>query len=294
MPPVDVESVQGSAVAGLCPIRFLEKSSPEEIALYFEEHKHELPRSHEICVKRYQSNAESIRELDAKYGNLVSMIQGLGQKHQPMLPNQPSEDMEDEEDRVSADRVRRWASTVSNINVPLGADEEDDEERKPHFDRPMRDVRIGESPSRPWGIQVPISALEKAERPSSVEAEVGQDVPKEARIEAEEKFQKDAGIGKPAGKCPFHFDAPKIVEQPIAVDQPKMENTKKNEPVPKQHGIFMDEGQGGPTFVSPQATTPETGSAFAGMTITGPVFIGYSPEQAIALLQAMKGQGVNG
>jgi len=297
MSAVDVESVQGSAVAGLCPIRFLEKSSPEEIATYFEEHKHELPRSHEVCVKRYQSNADSIRELDAKYGNLVSMLQGLGQKHKPMLPNQPSEDMEEEEvDRTSADRVRRWASNVSNVNVPLGAAEEDDEERKPHFDRPMRDVRIGESPSRPWGIQVPISALEAPRRPSAFEPEVGQELPKETKIEVAENNQKDGGAGnkKPAGKCPFHFEAPKAVEQSAVEQPPKMENTEKDEPVPQNDGTFTNRDQARPIFVSPQTTAPESQPGLTGMTFTGPVFIGYSPEQAMAMLQAMKGQGVDG
>ena len=53
---------------------------------YFEKHKHELPRSHEVCINRFQSNAQSIEELDRKYGDLVSMIQGLGQKHQDYLP----------------------------------------------------------------------------------------------------------------------------------------------------------------------------------------------------------------
>ena len=56
-----------------CPIRFLDDHSPEEVAKYFENHKHEIPRSHEVCVKRYQTNEESIRQLDAKYGNLVNM-----------------------------------------------------------------------------------------------------------------------------------------------------------------------------------------------------------------------------
>ncbi|GAB7343007.1 hypothetical protein MBLNU457_g1101t2 [Dothideomycetes sp. NU457] len=293
MSAVDMESVQGSAVA-LCPIRFLEKSSPEEIATYFEEHKHELPRSHEVCVKRYQSNADSIRELDAKYGNIVSMLQGLGQKHKPMLPNQPgSEDLDEEEmDRASADRVRKWASDVSNVNVPLGGAEVDDEERKPHFDRPMRDVRIGESPSRPWGIQVPISALEAPRRPSAFEPEVGHDLPKETKTEVVENGQKDGGDGgagnkKPAGKCPFHFDVPKAVEQSAVEQPPKLENTEKDEPVPQQDGTSKDRDQVRSIFVSPQGTSQPTP---AGMTFTGPVFIGYSPEQAVAMLQALKGQ----
>ena len=56
---------------GVCPIRFLDQHSPEEVATYFEKHKHELPRSHEVCVRRYQKNEEQIRKLDAKYGSPV-------------------------------------------------------------------------------------------------------------------------------------------------------------------------------------------------------------------------------
>ena len=43
-------------------------------------------------MRRYQSNEEQIRQLDAKYGNLVSMIQGLGAKHKEMLPEEPGEE----------------------------------------------------------------------------------------------------------------------------------------------------------------------------------------------------------
>jgi len=61
----------------------MDQHSPEEIAKYFENHKHEIPRSHAICVNRFQRNGESMRQIDEKYGNLVNMIQGLGQKHKP-------------------------------------------------------------------------------------------------------------------------------------------------------------------------------------------------------------------
>ncbi|KAK3060873.1 hypothetical protein LTR53_019968, partial [Teratosphaeriaceae sp. CCFEE 6253] len=41
-----VEVVE-EAELGVCPIRFMDQHSPEEVATYFEKHKHELPRSHE-------------------------------------------------------------------------------------------------------------------------------------------------------------------------------------------------------------------------------------------------------
>lgn len=165
-------SVSGSAVLGTCPIRFLDQHSPEAIAEYFEEHKHELPRSHEICVARFQANDESIRALDAKYGNLVSMIQGLGQKHQPMLPHEPNpEPDEDEPDEAqSKEKIKRWAQAVSEYQGSEGhvdAEEADDEaskkddERESRFDRSLREIRVGESPSRPWGMHVPPHLLDR-------------------------------------------------------------------------------------------------------------------------------------
>lgn len=155
-------SIPGSA--SKCPIRLLDERSPEEIAEYFETHKHEIPRSHEICVKRYQSNAESIRQLDAKYGSLVNMLQGLGMKHQPLLPAKEDEEALAEMDAKSAKKVENWAGNVKESHdVEASADQEDlpsssvvdTEERQGHFDRPLKEIRVGESPSRPWGISVP-------------------------------------------------------------------------------------------------------------------------------------------
>ena len=141
-----------------CPIRMLDEKPPEEIAEYFETHKHEIPRSHEICVKRYQSNEQSIRLLDAKYGNLVNMIQGLGLKHQPLLHDKDEGDV----DEKAGSKVDKW---VDKVRPPLGdaqaVDDKDDgsvalDDREGHFERPLREIRVGESPSRPWGISVPV------------------------------------------------------------------------------------------------------------------------------------------
>ncbi|KAG9618412.1 hypothetical protein KCU64_g22634, partial [Aureobasidium melanogenum] len=41
--PDAAPSVQGSSTDKVCPIRFLDQHSPEEVAAYFELHKHELP-----------------------------------------------------------------------------------------------------------------------------------------------------------------------------------------------------------------------------------------------------------
>ncbi|KXJ95579.1 hypothetical protein Micbo1qcDRAFT_192558 [Microdochium bolleyi] len=149
-----------TAAASKCPIRYLDQHSPEEIAHYLETHKHELPRSHEVCVRRYQRNEDDIRKLDAKYGNLVSMVEGLSRIHQPMLPEQDTRPQSDVE-HGSNDRVETWAQTVSvslsdDGNHTALEEGSTDEERQSHFDRPLKEVRVGESPSRPWGISVPI------------------------------------------------------------------------------------------------------------------------------------------
>ncbi|KIX97107.1 uncharacterized protein Z520_07221 [Fonsecaea multimorphosa CBS 102226] len=152
---------------GQCPIRFLDQHSPEEVAKYFENHKHEIPRSHEICVRRYQGNESGARQLDAKYGNLVNMIQGLGVKHKAYLP---------ERDRIeehSTVAVEKWAEDISeHATGPPGQDDtvEDEEPRISHFDKPLREVRVGESPSRPWGISVP---ADKEPTPSALQEEDG-------------------------------------------------------------------------------------------------------------------------
>ena len=139
-----------------CPIRYLDQHSPEELAKYVENHKHEIPRSHEVCVKRYQANEESIRSLDAKYGSLVKMIQGLGEKHKPMLPADAEREGADEPtlDATSMAKVHQWADALPVGDAPV-ASTDGSEERTGHFERPLDEVRLGESPSRPWGIRVP-------------------------------------------------------------------------------------------------------------------------------------------
>ena len=221
-------SVSGSV--SKCPIRMLDERSPEEIAQYFESHKHDIPRSHEICVKRYQSNAASIRQLDAKYGNLVNMIQGLGMKHQPMLPSKEDEEFA-ELGAKSVRKVENWADKVKetpeepDLHSALLADPSDSGEREGHFDRPLKEVRVGESPTRPWGISVPGATATK------------------------ESFKSEAA---PTPRATARSPPAAHVKYP---NPPRSDAT------------------GGQTEDKPQ------------MVFTGPVFIGYSAEQAAALIE---------
>lgn len=261
-------SVTGSAAK--CPIRFLDQHSPEDVAKYFETHKHEIPRSHEICVKRYQRNEEDIRKLDAKYGNLVAMISGLGQKHQPMLQLKDEEQGEPEEGE-SKERIQNWAEAISedvkdrgDVTLPVAID---DEHRQGHFDRPLKEIRVGESPSRPWGIPVPF-----ADQPYGQ----GED-PERREIAAEgAKAVKNAQPpNHSSGKCPFdHNKKPNETSKPEVTTQGLEAEVKPLQSAPPQ-----------PTFICSPDVQNMAGNSGRQMIFTGPVFIGYPVEQAVVLMQ---------
>ncbi|KAI9801911.1 MAG: hypothetical protein M1833_002225 [Piccolia ochrophora] len=253
-----------------CPIRFLDQHSPEEVAQYFERHKHEIPRSHEICVKRYQTNSESIRELDAKYGNLVSMIQGLGLKHQSLLPTK-EEDEAASSGHITNDRVSKWAKGVSESvsgskAVFLeGNGEGGDMERSGHFDRPLKDVRVGESPSRPWGISVPIAKTTKLSIPTEQ--------------------------GEPQYKLPHRSGTP--ITQGLGNDSPIQSPPLSGPSGSRQgNGVLGESGKKrstdsarvhpGAAIVQPMS---EPTSPSRTMLFTGPVFIGYPVDQALTILR---------
>lgn len=273
-------SVAGSAAK--CPIRYLDQHSPEEVARYFETHKHEIPRSHEVCVKRYQKNEDGARKLDQKYGSLVNMIQGLGQKHQPMLPTEEEEEAE----RASNERVENWAKDVSADGVepehePIPPPD-NDEFREGHFDRPLNEIRLGESPSRPWGISVPILD----ERLDQIPPELPP-----APVSAEHN-------PKPAGKCPFGHGA-RTEEEPPASIQMEPPSARPIGKCPFPHEELANEERSPqdaepdlpfrdpPAFVNPPETQKTSGGE-PRMVFTGPVFIGYPMEQAMALMQQWK------
>ena len=85
------------------------------------------------------------------------MIQGLGLKHQPLLHHKNEGDA----DKNSGSNVGDWVDGIEP--APVAAEKIDPqdvgyvalENREGHFIRPLREVRVGESPSRPWGIPIP-------------------------------------------------------------------------------------------------------------------------------------------
>jgi hypothetical protein len=248
----DHSSVASQSPLGKCPIRFLDKHSPEEIAQYFENHKHEIPRSHAVCVKRYQKNEDSIRALDAKYGNVVNMIQGLGVKHKQYLPD---EDKVVDQEGSSNEAVEQWAEDVSQKSIPPqpGAQEEP---RVSHFERPLREIRVGESPSRPWGISVPV---DKEIPPSAMGSDMNQ---------AEQPVQSK--ITPPP--------APAVVGVPQTLLRPKSQS-KPEQTVQTKSAVNRQETSSLPS--PPQQ-----------IIFNGPVFFGYSADDAAKLLRNLNVSGL--
>lgn len=274
-------SVAGSA--SKCPIRFLDQHSPEEVAKYFENHKHEIPRSHEICVKRYQRNEEGIRQLDAKYGNLVSMIQGLGVKHQPMLVTREDEDETSLiVEQGSMEKVARWATTCSeNVDdVEELAQNDNSETRTSKFGRTLKEIRVGESPSRPWGIQVPYreGLAESNHSEQRVEAEA---VPSVERIQVFGGQPSESYLvseTKPS-KCPFGHAQAESESQVGSLKQTlRFQDGVASWASEKQSVLAQESSPKVKVDTVNRREQPR-------MVFTGPVFIGYTAEQVANLLQ---------
>ena len=163
------------------------------------------------------------------------MIKGLGMKHQPLLPSK-EEDEEDDPalDSKSMRKVESWAQRVDAGNE--GAEMPNDtktqllgfDDRQAHFDRPLKEIRVGESPSRPWGIPVPPATVP----PLKLDKSASTPTPRGSRTKA--------GGGNHGDKA----------------------------------GIAT-----GHTADERDDDTPR-------MLFTGPVFIGYGPEQASAFIKA--------
>ncbi|MCJ1398603.1 hypothetical protein MMC11_001803 [Xylographa trunciseda] len=271
-------SAQGAA--SKCPIRFLDQHSPEEVARYFQSHKHEIPRSHEVCVKRYQTNEESIRQLDAKYGNLVNMIQGLGMKHQPMLVPTDHEEFTTH-DQSSKEKVERWATDCTeSVEAAVDQDNNPDDISHPrsgHFDRPLQDVRVGESPSRPWGIHVPYTegiAL-SLNSYASVDLAPVTSAPG-SHFSAFPPPEPPRAPRQPAS-CPFGQQLPKtesvvnLTRASVKLDGHDPPSRDANEPIKPN--------------MSTEKTPTNSVPASSSFVINGPIFLGYTAEQAATLLR---------
>lgn len=284
-PPPSAESVSN------CPIRFLSHMSPEFVAEYFENHKHELPKSHEDCVKRHQTNAESIRELDAKYVNLVSMIQGLGEKHQPLLPNKRAEE-------ETADKIEEWAAGLKEDQEETESErvaEACPQEERGRFEAEaaaqLKEIRLGESPTRPWGVHIPASAVSSTSMSSAASRRSSQKTrnltpnpgikPNKSNSEATSNF------GSQKSRSPSsNFFCPHETCQTSAVimqfddfaelarhyldkhDDKTAHQSRRHEPAPEREE---------------SAPPPKASTTGPSVYFTGPVFIGYSAQEAMEI-----------
>ncbi|KAK2839324.1 hypothetical protein FQN49_006249 [Arthroderma sp. PD_2] len=305
-----------------CPIRYLEDHSPEELAEYFENHKHEIPRSHSVCIRRYQKNPQTSRHIDAKYGNVINMVKGLGEYHQPYLSTPQELDEAGEANAAAAgsssvDRVEKWAEDVSNKSPPrtgstspeegeiaapipgdLHAVPNGDDDREGHFERPLRDVRVGESPSRPWGIHVP------PEQPTIHHSFT---IPPESHYEKLEEVEEDPtmllpsqGRLSPLGQAStFGNDAEADVDANVTlgataeegehpepeVDEPSTHHTHSHQ---MPHTNTQTNTYSVPrSNLSPDAPMAHLSNPQPRMVFNGPVFFGYTAEAAALLLEKM-------
>lgn len=280
-----------TSAAAKCPIRYMDQHSPEEIAHYVETHKHELPRSHEVCVRRYQRNEDQIRKLDSKYGNLVSMIQDLSHLHQPMLPEAERAQLPSDVEGASNERVENWAHAVSvdtDPEVVQSSPPPTDDDRQSHFDRPLKEVRVGESPSRPWGISVPVyeASGHDDDQPFS---------PPPAPVRMPSPARSNQTPRKGAGKCPF--DHTKMAAMGLA-PPPKMEAKDPAGPeraqapreplfTPVKEAAPQPSAPPQPAFINPDMV--KGGGSAPQMIFTGPVFIGYPMDQAMQFMNQYRG-----
>lgn len=280
-----------------CPIRYLDQHSPEEIAQYLEAHKHEVPRSHAICVKRYQNSSESMRQIDAKYGNLANMIQGLSEKHKPILENQEPPQKQ-AASSTSAERVEKWAEDVSSSLDPTPkVESEEAEARSGHFERPLREIRVGESPSRPWGIALPEqlapNPMNSPVAPVRISAVLESTHAQEKHALGSplaQSFQETApGSSRGVENCPFKSDRSEPNQVNGVIDNVEAANQKFTEHRRIEHSITgvdhgVDHGVETPRPHLSVIRPPSPARIF----FNGPVFFGYSAEQAALVLQQLQ------
>ncbi|KAK2740459.1 hypothetical protein FQN57_006086 [Myotisia sp. PD_48] len=293
-------SVQSSGP--LCPIRFLENHSPEELAEYFQKHKHEIPRSHSLCIRRYQNDPQSSRKLDAKYGNVINMVQGLGAYHKPYLST-PLEIEETAEllpsGSHSAERVEKWAEDVSINPTPEGPSPDGDQtyvepgverERESHFERSLRDVRVGESPSRPWGIHVPLSQepVESADAfltipRADAEGNISHyDSPPTITKEEVPDVTSNGRLSALGQTSTYEVDT-NVAEARLALED-DMDSSEQSKPSFSEE-LTAPQPPAGTTNPPPPMTSSQPKMVF-----NGPVFFGYTAEAAALLLESMATQ----
>ncbi|KAG5289003.1 hypothetical protein I7I50_01558 [Histoplasma capsulatum G186AR] len=312
--PIKAEALQDTPspliqdAAPRCPIRYLDDHSPEEVAKYFQKNKHRIPRSHTICIQRYQRDAKSIRQLDEKYGDMVNMIKGLSLYHQPYLPSTQEPGRPNAAPSVSIGRIEKWAKDVNAESTEIEAmplfqrgehgerlkEKEDEEQGDDCFDRSLRDVRLGESASRPWGIHVPISQTVAQQPRDSSAAIICQNgvtgstqLADYNRANPEHSSVSASWLQKlrpllATSRCPFYAVAGKDHRPLINVPGSAATDIQAEE----NYRCHTLDNLASPLNRIDQPQTP-TSPIQSKMVFQGPVFLGYPAEHVITFLQQL-------
>lgn len=274
--------------ASNCPIRFLGHTSPEVVAEYFKNHKHELPKSHEDCVKRHQTNTESIRELDAKYVNLVSMIQGLGEKHQSLLPSKRGEG-------ETVGKIQEWAAGLKQDQEGTESEEiveacPPGEERgrfETHVAAQLKEIRLGESPTRPWGVHVPASAVSSSSSTKTTPSVVsGRNNPQNVILTPSPVIKPNelnSEVLSNLGSQTSHLPSDKYLCPHKTCRTSAFDNfADLARHYLNEHDDMTDESRRHqPTPEPEESAPPKESTARPSMYFTGPIFIGYSAQEAM-------------
>ncbi len=204
---------------------------------------------------------------------------------------------------MSNERVEIWAQEVS-ATVPEDPEQAEASAsgpasthpgRESHFDRPMNEVRVGESPSRPWGYSVPVDddgdlrdgeAHHRPESPPPAPVHMPSPAPSQRHDKPEPGARKcpfDHALFARAASPPAKVGAKSSVHV-VADDNLERPFTPVKRPLPSPSPAR-------PTFINPgllsEAPAPRDGPQ---MLFTGPVFIGYPIEQAIQFMQHFQNQ----
>lgn len=341
-PPEDQSETRACLPPSRCPIRFLDTLTPEQLSSYFSTHRHEIPRSHEICVRRYRNTDEAkLREMDEKYGGrgegatgLGGMIKGLGAMHRGLLPENTGKEVSEEDENESqsdkhetsahGESVKKWADSVSHatrdrnsqaitadvapIIQPTQTSDKLEDPRDSHFDRdrPLRDIRIGESPSRPWGISVPAAAYEATSQQQQSFSEIEKSEKHKDRRETDATDEdscsssRNRSMAVPVplsySNIPASSSSTNGIVGKGAVDGQSSHSSRSSfmsddrtsiplstRPAP-QHDMGQKE-KNGRKEKKGQKQKKGQKEKKGQMLFTGPVFFGYTPEQTVMLLK---------
>ncbi|KAF7592819.1 hypothetical protein BBP40_012354 [Aspergillus hancockii] len=191
------------------------------------------------------------------------MIRGLSVKHQAFLPNRGNSGAPTSSS--SAERVEKWAEEVglkSGIQPSIKEEDEGESERdrKGHFDRPLREVRV-----------VTVALGDESKKPSGIAT-----VDISSTVPDRDSIQKPLGTAPKTGRCPFGHGAPPAAN-PAPDAETIRDHDRKEEPI---HSAEQDLGE------KPDAH-PGPNTSRASVVFNGPVFFGFSPEQTASFLQQL-------